>query len=455
MKDIELRNGTLNRQVVQLKKACRMLCEQTKIINDDIRRAELIQRSLLPRSAPQIQGYTFNAVYRPSQKVGGDLYDIQVVDPDHIGVCIADAAGHGVSAAMLAVLLKLRMRIRDENSGGPVPPGKVMDEVNRAILGECIAPGLFITAAYCLLNTATGVLTMASAGHPPLMMRHPNGEVDMYYHTGPALGLVEGAAYAELRFRMRPGDRLLFYTDGLRDGINTHKLSLVGRVTELASDSALDGKRLLQKLLADTKDGVTNQEDDITAVLLTAGQGESFLDNGEVIPPRTSAHTLAMPDKGSVLMGQKDDCEFFAIQGRGNWTFAMPFHEACREELHAGKDLIVDLAQCAYLDSTFLGTILEIVYAAQRAGRSFYLQSVLPQLRQLFEELRMDPVLARISSEPKPLPEKMMPLGSSTASDNRDKLRILEAHEALSMLNDHNREEFASLIELIQSEIKG
>jgi serine phosphatase RsbU (regulator of sigma subunit)/anti-anti-sigma regulatory factor len=455
MLDIEQRNGTLNRQVVQLKKACRMLCDQTKIINDDIRRAELIQRSLLPRSAPPVTGFVFNAVYRPSQKVGGDLYDIQVIDPDHVGICIADAAGHGVSAAMLAVLLKLRMRLRDENSGGPVSPGKAMDEVNRAIMGECIAPGLFITAAYCLLNTTTGGLTIASAGHPPLMLHRPSGVVEMCYHTGPALGLVAGAGYAEFRSRLRPGDRLLFYTDGLRDGVNNRSSSFPSYVAGLFANPALDGRLLLQSLLDASKDPATSQEDDITAVLLTSGQGESFLDNGEIIPARASAHSPALPDAGSVLMGQTGGQEFFAIQGRGNWTFAMPFHEACKEELKAGRDLVLDLARCAYLDSTFLGTILEIVYAAKRSGRSIAIQSVLPQLRQLFEELRMDAVLAAIATEPKPLPALMAPIGALAASGDQDKLRILEAHEALSMLSEHNREEFSSIIELIQAEIKG
>ncbi len=143
-----------------------MLCEQAGIIESGLRRAELIQRALLPHVAPAVVGLAVDAVYRPSLNVGGDLYDVVAIGPNHLAAYIADAAGHGVSAAMLAVLFKHRLAMMDHEYR-PNAPAEALSMLNTAIRAECSAPGLFVTAAYCLLDTQSREIVIASAGPSP------------------------------------------------------------------------------------------------------------------------------------------------------------------------------------------------------------------------------------------------------------------------------------------------
>ena len=144
---IEQNNVRLRKQVDHLKQACRLLFDQAETIGEDLRKAELIQRAMLPSKPPEIRDFTVNTVYRPCRNVGGDLYDVVRLDDDHLVVYVADAAGHGVSAAMLAVLFKHRLPLTQGQPPTPTSPAEVLNVVNRCLLAECGRPGLFITAA--------------------------------------------------------------------------------------------------------------------------------------------------------------------------------------------------------------------------------------------------------------------------------------------------------------------
>jgi serine phosphatase RsbU (regulator of sigma subunit)/anti-anti-sigma regulatory factor len=452
--DIEQRNEQLNKQVVQLKDACRLLCDQARTISDDLRRAELIQRALLPRSAPAAEHYSIDAIYRPSQKVGGDLYDVARLDNRYIGAYIADAAGHGVSAAMLAVLFKHRLHLRDEQTGEPIPPADALGEANLTILDECLAPGLFVTAAYCLLDTQTNELTVASAGHPPLLLHRASGEMEMIFHTGPALGLTPGASFAQVTKKINEGDRLLLYTDGLCECC-TGPSSVCDFVSGQLSDASLVGQSLLHALLdkaAEARDGAS-QEDDITMLLLTARKLPSQLDNGQAAPVQASAAPLAVPTRGQLLLGHSDGQAFIAVKGRGTWVQGTAFHDACQAEIEEHRPLTIDLALCDYLDSTFLGTLQEAVDHADQAGVTVRIQGLLPEVIHLLDELGMAQVLEHAAKESQPLPGRMNPVAASVENERISRQRMLEAHEALASLNDKNRDEFYRLIEGIRSEI--
>ncbi|MDB9867304.1 GAF domain-containing protein, partial [Pseudomonadales bacterium] len=92
----------------QLADLCDTLEGQADIIERDLHRAEIIQHSLLPEVPPRMRDYHLQALYRCGHIVGGDLYDVKLVGEHHLALVIADAAGHGVSAAMLAVMFKHR-----------------------------------------------------------------------------------------------------------------------------------------------------------------------------------------------------------------------------------------------------------------------------------------------------------------------------------------------------------
>ena len=445
-------NKQLGDQVSHLNKACDLLTAQSETIRQDLRRAELIQRALLPCDPPEMSGFAANAAYRPCHNVAGDLYEVVAADEQHIVFYVADAAGHGVSAAMLAVLFKHRIAALDA-SGHPRRPADVLDSVNQALLTECGAPGLFITAAYGLLDIETGHLEIASAGHPPVLLCRADGTHERLYHTGPALGFTPTARFAQKDLQLAPGDRLLMYTDGLFDAADGAKPINCDDIEALLSRKDIAGQNLLNTLLdLASERRMRDQEDDITAILLTDGQAESTLDNG--LPEQGSpSKAPSEPSGPQVLWGVDGDCLYVTIEGRANWTYCAAFHDLCISKQTENLNLVLDISLCTQLDSTFLGTIHEVLVTAAKHSLHTDIQGTLPDIRQQFEELGMDKVLERLTSQMRPLPVQMSPLGSTSTGDLTSAQRMLDAHKALASLDEHNRDEFRQLIEALQGEV--
>jgi serine phosphatase RsbU (regulator of sigma subunit)/anti-anti-sigma regulatory factor len=450
--DIEERNLRLREQVVQLREACRLLGEQAQIINDDLRRAELIQRALLPREAPHTGPFAVNALYRPCQSVGGDIYECLRMDYRYVLGYVADAAGHGVSAAMLAVLFKHRLHMHDESTGLPTDPSEVLARVNHDLIGECRAPGLFVTAVYFVLDIEEQTVTLASAGHPPVFFRRDGGRIESFYHTGPALGITQNARYAQKTFPLGPSDRMLIYTDGLLEGVKQRFTSEM--IAQRLGSSAQTGRQLLQEYFhaAIGSDEEEHLPDDVTLLSVALAEEPSILDNGQATPASQN-RKLPGRDETEVLHGQEDALAAVSVSGKGTWTHSTAFHEVCRVALDDRNRLVIDLSMCHYLDSTMLGTIQELVDQAEQTGRELLIQGVIPEVADQFEELGMEGVLGHISEKPEALPGQMHPLAGQTGMDEQQGRRMLQAHEALAGLNDSNRQQFNKLVEGLRQEL--
>lgn len=450
--DLESQNQQLNRRVSQLEEACRLLCRQHETIDDDLRRAEKIQRALLPTTPPSLGNFAVDTVYRPSRTVGGDLYDVVRLDERHAAIYVSDAAGHGVSAAMLAVLLKHRINLTDEQHK-LLPPRVVLSRVNRHIHSECRKPGLFVTLVYCLLDLETGVVTLASAGHPSLILLRAGGQQETIAATGPALGISPDAEYSQRTITMSRGDRLLLYTDGAFEGL--HDNSPQEELAPLVAGLEGDGWERLHELLAELtkrRHGAA-AEDDMTFLMLSMGQSSSSIDNGahteEVAPEPVS------PPASGVYAGQLPDGRLaLSVYGRGQWVHCVTLHDACLEEIHRGRGVLIDLTHCEHLDSTFLGTLLELVDRAEEAGVALAIQGVCAHVAALFSELGMDRVIARFASKQIILPREMKPLTAPAVDEEEHRRRMLMAHEALATLSEENQQEFAHLIAHLRNEIQ-
>jgi serine phosphatase RsbU (regulator of sigma subunit) len=264
--DLEIRNAQLREQVSRLQEACRLLSLQQETINDDLRRAELIQRALLPFAPPSLGNFAVDAIYRPCSDVGGDLYDVVRLDDRYVVAYVADAAGHGVSAAMLAVLLKQRIVMVDPETQRPIAPAVVLSRANTHIRRECSAPGLFITAAYCLLDVEAPEITIASAGHPPMIVLRCGGAREMIHHTGPALGISSDAMFSQKTLHLDDGDRVLLYTDGLYDVAEPSDKPPSEAVADVLAGLSGDGWEQLHQMLdiAARRRGDLPREDDLT-----------------------------------------------------------------------------------------------------------------------------------------------------------------------------------------------
>ena len=425
----------------------RELEDKSELLQRDLERAEVIQRALLPTAPPLVDRYCIHSIYRPGRFVGGDLYDVARLDDRHLGIYIADATGHGVTAAMLSVLFKQRLVLIDEDTGQPLSPAAVLENANRSLIEAVVAPGLFLTAVYGLLDTSAGEIVIASAGHPPVLHVNAAGETRLIKRTGPALGLTTDAQYREVRLPLRVDDRLLLYTDGLlesEDGAD------VQQMCRMLSDANVDSDALLVKLMADSRNGVENDDaderDDVTLLLLDVHTGASKFDNGAASSEGRTRRRIAAPRSEVLFYGEGEESSFIAVRGRAIWTHADALYEASTSLREAGRRLVLDFSGCEYMDSTCLGTIHELA-----VGGDLTIQGVPPPVRELFEELSMQAVLDRIQPDEE-LPE-MHPLAVPEEGGTSSPLRILRAHEVLAELSTHNKQKFEQVVDALRSEM--
>ena len=416
------------------------LHDRQTMLDQDLLRARRILRALLPRALRPIERMQVNVAYRPSTLIGGDFYGAAMLDDRYLAVYVADAAGHGVSAALLAVLFNQRLSSLTAQPGLR-SPAAILCDLNHGLLEECRASGLFVTAVYALVDTTGRTATIASAGHPPALLLHATGAGEQLEKTGPALGLTPEAHYEEHEISLAEGDRLLLYTDGLTGAISERAPTLATILASVAT-RAEDGATVIDSLLTWAEGADRDADDDVTLLLLTASTGVSMVDADRVVTANTA------PTGGSLALGSDGETTWVVVRGRATWTDAATLREACIGALDAGRAVIIDLGACIMLDSTLLGTLHELVLRAEPRG-SFHVQNASDKLRELFVELAMNQVLASISPGARPTPEVMIALQakSDTSSDV-----VLQAHELLAALSPSNAEQFQPVIDALKDQ---
>src|SRR5262249_49775074 len=137
-------------------------------VEHELETARTIQTAILPRDVPQIAGLRIAVRYLPARTVAGDLYDFQPVDAGHLGVLIADVAGHGVSAALIASMTTVASASQRLHAADTA---RTLGEMNRVLCGHF--ESRYVTAAYVFFETARGALRYSLAGHPPPLIWRP------------------------------------------------------------------------------------------------------------------------------------------------------------------------------------------------------------------------------------------------------------------------------------------
>jgi sigma-B regulation protein RsbU (phosphoserine phosphatase) len=437
MRDLAENNVTLADSLGKLEAANEVLREQQSMLNQDFQRAGRIMKALLPQSLPSVGNIQLNVGYRASHVIGGDLYGAAMLDDRLLAVYVADAAGHGVSAALLAVLFKQRLRLFEAGSG-PRAPAAVLSDLNHALFDECRASGLFVTVTIALVDTSARTATVASAGHPPALILRGKGATERIEKTGPALGLVRDATFEERQLSLRAGDRLFLYTDGLTSALARGGIPMDAIVSAIRT-AANDGPKAIDHLLALTERSGTS-DDDVTLLLLTEHGGACTIDTDrETTPAATSAECI-------LRIGSIDDTTWIALEGRATWKHGPAMRDACLRALDRGRSAIIDLGACTMLDSTLLGTLHDLV-AISPSG-SLRLQNVSEELRDLLVELTMTQVLSSVVDAPQPLPTEMASIvvkGDAGANG-----LVLRAHELLARLSPQNAEEFGPVVDALR-----
>lgn len=267
----------------------------------------------------------------------------------------------------------------------------------------------------------------------------------MLERTGPALGLEADARYEDTDIELAVGDRLLLYTDGVLEGGPTSPTQ-----DDLARALLTEPERgdLLGALYEAATRGLTGDRDDITMILLERGEGVSRFDD---LPRPAQKREVVAPPPAQLLQGREGKAAFLSIAGTATWVRSQVFFDAAMKLLKRAKSLTIDLGACEYLDSTFLGTLHEIVTSRPDVVR---LQRVPVKIRALFEELSMAGVLNHTSLVNEPLPADMEPLRQSEVDVSEQGERMLKAHETLASLSEENSEQFRDVVESLRSDLR-
>jgi sigma-B regulation protein RsbU (phosphoserine phosphatase) len=222
------------------------------------RLAEL-QRSLLPPLPEKPEGISFGVSYRPLEHAGGDYYSVRSVGQGKYRVVVADVAGHDAAAAVVTAMLRT---LGGELYGKSLPPSlsEVAQAVNRHLFGELAGFATFVTGTVIEVNTRTGFVQSINCGHPvPRVLGRDGSARALRQVTTIPLGINERLMVEECTDRLRPGDTLLLYTDGVIEAMDRHGVQLgIHGLDALASQAS--GSRTAEELVEQIEQGLIAYE---------------------------------------------------------------------------------------------------------------------------------------------------------------------------------------------------
>jgi sigma-B regulation protein RsbU (phosphoserine phosphatase) len=184
-------------------------------IERELELAAEIQREILPRELPKVEGVELAAASLPTRQVGGDYYDLFPLSGGRLGFLVADVSGKGIPAALLVSTVHAAVHLQIDEAP------TIVDLVRRIDrhLQRYAAARKFLTLFFGLLEPDRGVLRYVSAGHNPALLARGSGPVAMLDSTGVPVGLMPNASWREETVAVEPGDLLCVYTDGVTEAV--------------------------------------------------------------------------------------------------------------------------------------------------------------------------------------------------------------------------------------------
>jgi sigma-B regulation protein RsbU (phosphoserine phosphatase) len=208
------------------------IARQERRLERDLALARELQMRLLPQTLPKPAHLELAAKFVPARAIGGDLYDFIPYSLSRLGIVIGDVSGKGAPAAIYAALVSGILR-----SHAPIEPGpaEMLSAVNLS-LAERPIEAQFVSLIYAVWDDAHRVLLVANSGLPRPVYVH-EGKNQVIEATGLPLGLFDEADYDEFRFKMKPGDMFVFFSDGILDARNrSGELFGRGRVEKIIAE---------------------------------------------------------------------------------------------------------------------------------------------------------------------------------------------------------------------------
>ena len=253
-------------RVAQMVQAQQAQVGEHERIEQELRTAQEIQHTFLPKDVPAIRGWQLVPYYQSAREVGGDFYDFLPFEDGRLGLVIGDVAGKGIPAALVMTATRTMLRTAAQETASP---GEVFARANELLYAE-IPSKMFVTCFYAILDPTSGLMRYANAGHDLPYRRCKEG-VSELRATGMPLGLMPGSLYEEHEVTIASGESLLFYTDGLVEAHNPRRVMFGFPRLKTLLEEHSDGTSLFNLLLSELKSftgEAWEQEDDITLVTL-------------------------------------------------------------------------------------------------------------------------------------------------------------------------------------------
>lgn len=246
----------------------RELREKNIFIERDLLLARRIQQKLLPEKLPNIPGVNFHAAYIPCLHIGGDYYDVFEMPENRVGIFVVDASGHGSSAALLVSIVKaLAVTMTNVSS-----PSQVVELIN-STMAQITPDDSFVTLFYGIIDTRNGKMRYSLAGHPsPIIYNRKSGEVASLATNGGLVGVFDFDKFEDSEYLLKPGDRMLAYTDGLSEAMDGNKKQFGKErmVSIMKENRDMPTDRITGKLLVELNEytGGATLSDDVTMVMV-------------------------------------------------------------------------------------------------------------------------------------------------------------------------------------------
>jgi two-component system, sensor histidine kinase ChiS len=191
------------------------------IIQNELDIAIEIQKAIIPHELPELKNIKFAVRYEPSTQVGGDFYDYHLIDNRKIGVLVADVAGHGIPAAMVAAMLQVAYTFYKIEF---IDPSSLFTKINSVM--EKYPHGLYLTACCVYIDLDKKKIYHSNAGHQPLLIWRKDEQrliSDKIYNR--PIGLFPDSSYSVNELDLRDNDRIILYTDGIIEARNHERIT--------------------------------------------------------------------------------------------------------------------------------------------------------------------------------------------------------------------------------------
>ena len=246
-------------------------------LESELQIARSVQQYLYPHVAPVFGGGTVSGRTLAARTIGGDLYDFFDLGPERIGILCADVSGKGIPAALMMANLQAiaRAHFGDSIDGPAAPPAHFVEILNQQLAGR-FGDNRYASLFWAEYDGLTGMLTYVNAGHPSPILSQSAGPIERLNSVGVPIGMFANAQYTATSVHLRPGSRLVIFTDGVTDAENAAGEDFGDeRLIECCSTIAagMDAKGVADRLMQTVAEWSGGRErfDDTTVVVLGVG----------------------------------------------------------------------------------------------------------------------------------------------------------------------------------------